>query len=267
MIDRRQVKQETKALLKTAHVNPKSMTVFYLGISMLLSTCTTFLPSVDVFTLALDTASVTLEPTLIAGTFISIFVNLMLQVLVAGYTLYCMGIFRNEKMDFTDLFDGFSFASKIICLMIFEFFYIWAWSLLFVFPGIMAAYRYRFAILNLCEHPEMSPLEAIALSKKQTKGYKLQVFMLDLSFVPWMFLAQLPAFAFYGTFFEFSFFTALTLPSVLMQTIVLGLWGLLVACFYLPLYQTSEIAYFEIAKQSSDATYVDRTPPNKEIWE
>ncbi|WP_409967333.1 DUF975 family protein [Bengtsoniella intestinalis] len=267
MIDRKQVKRENKQLLKTAQVSPKALTVFYLGISMFLSVCTTFLPSMSLFSLAFDMASVALEPLLIVGTFVSILVTLMLQVLTAGYTLYCMGIYKGEHMDFGNLFDGFAFASKIVSLMILEFFYVWAWSLLFVFPGIIAAYRYRFALLNLCENPELSAGEALALSKKQTKGYKLQVFMLDLSFIPWMLLAQLPTFVLYGSAFEVVSIASLIPQSLLVQNLIIGLWSLVVMCFYLPLYQTSEVAYFEIAKESFNGNYNHRNDPDKEIWE
>ena len=55
----------------------------------------------------------------------------------------------------------------------------------------MAAYRYRFAILNLLENPNLSPLDAIGMSKEQTYGFKLDLFILDLSFLGWAILSGL----------------------------------------------------------------------------
>lgn len=58
-------------------------------------------------------------------------------------------------------------------------------------PGIVAAYRYRFAMLNLCENPEIGVMEALNMSKAQTLGFKWQLFVLDLSFIGWNILVSL----------------------------------------------------------------------------
>jgi hypothetical protein len=50
--------------------------------------------------------------------------------------------------------------------------FIFLWSLLFVIPGIIAAYRYRFAMYNLCENPDLIIVESLDMSKRQTEGYK-----------------------------------------------------------------------------------------------
>ena len=57
--------------------------------------------------------------------------------------------------------------------------------------GIVAAYRYRFAMLNLCENPEIGVMEALNMSKAQTLGFKWQLFVLDLSFIGWNILVSL----------------------------------------------------------------------------
>ena len=72
-----------------------------------------------------------------------------------------------------------------------QYIFVFLWTLLFIVPGIVAAYRYRFAILNLCENPEIGVMEAINMSKAQTAGFKWQLFVLDLSFIGWALLASL----------------------------------------------------------------------------
>lgn len=57
--------------------------------------------------------------------------------------------------------------------------------MLFVIPGIIAVYRYSFAIWNLCQNPELGVMEALNRSKRQTIGYKGQLFGLHLSFIGW----------------------------------------------------------------------------------
>ena len=94
-------------------------------------------------------------------------------------------------MPYLTLFDGFSFAGKLILLALVRYIFVFLWSLLFVVPGIIAAYRYRFAVYNLCENPEMGVMDAINMSKAQTAGFKWQLFVLDLSFIGWSILCGL----------------------------------------------------------------------------
>ena len=90
-----------------------------------------------------------------------------------------------EEMPYESLFDGFTFAGKVIALYIVEGFFVALWSMLFVIPGIIAVYRYSFAIWNLCQNPELGVMEALNRSKRQTIGYKGQLFGLHLSFIGW----------------------------------------------------------------------------------
>ena len=115
----------------------------------------------------------------------------MTNILQAGFTTYCLAIRRGKEMPLSTLFDGFSIAGKLILLEIVMGVFIFLWTLLFIVPGIVAAYRYRFAILNLCENPEIGVMEAIKMSKAQTAGFKWQLFVLDLSFIGWGLLASL----------------------------------------------------------------------------
>ena len=62
---------------------------------------------------------------------------------------------------------------------------VFLWSLLLFIPGIIAAYRYRFAYYNILTDGSLSASEAIALSSRQTAGMKMDLFVLDLSFIGW----------------------------------------------------------------------------------
>lgn len=250
MIDRAQVKQDARTRLNTAQVSPKKMTLLYLGIVAVLSTASSLLPSISLLDLAWNLSPIDATPLLIGGTFVSIMVTLMSQVLFAGYILYCMAVSRKEYVPFASLFDGFAFASKIISLMILEFLFIWLWSMLLFFPGIIAAYRYRFALLNLCQNPELTPHEALNLSKAQTNGYKMQLLMLDISFLPWLILGEVA----YGLLLGLAY-ASFPIPEVWLQMAITSLWSMLIASFYLPVYQTSEILYFNIATQPQNTDF------------
>ena len=123
--------------------------------------------------------------------FVSVVTTLTGLILDAGQVLYHLGVRRGEEMPYATLFDGFGFIGKLILLNIVITLYVFLWSMLFIIPGIIAGYRYRFAIYNLCENPDMGVMEAISMSKAQTAGYKGDLFLLDLTFIGWNLLCSL----------------------------------------------------------------------------
>ncbi len=102
------------------------------------------------------------------------------------------------------------------------------------------------------------------MSKQQTLGYKGQLFMLDLSYIGWLLLASLTSVVQTGYIYACIFqdpgyylanpaqVYAITLPMPVGLQVVLGcVWPLLVALFYLPVYQCTELGYFDTAKHTS----------------
>ena len=180
MPNRAELKQQARELLQTAQVSPKGLTALYCGLTLVLNL-------LDYFAGSLIPGG---APEVLT-TFVSIFTNLAGWILAAGFTLYCMGIRRHEVTEYGTLFDGFSFTGKLILLALVRYIFVFLWSMLFIIPGIIAAYRYRFAVYNLCEDPEMGVMDAINMSKAQTAGFKWQLFVLDLSFLGWQILCGL----------------------------------------------------------------------------
>ncbi|MUU10828.1 MAG: DUF975 family protein [Oscillibacter sp.] len=249
LIDRKHLKQEMKELLRSAQVSPRGMTCLYLALVLVLNLADSFMGLMN--------------PGLL-GTFISILTGLMSMVLASGFVMYCMAIRRGERAEYLTLFDGFSFVGKVILLNIVIYLFTFFWSLLFVIPGIIAAYRYRFALYNLYENPGIGVMEALNMSKQQTLGYKGQLFMLDLSYIGWLLLASLTSVVQTGYIYACIFqdpgyylanpaqVYAITLPMPVGLQVVLGcVWPLLVALFYLPVYQCTELGYFDTAKHTS----------------
>jgi len=200
-IDRKTVKADAKQLIRTGRRSVLGMTAVYMLITLIIS--------------GIDAAFTHFEIPMAA--FITVLVALIACVLSAGYVIFCMGIRQGEEMPFSSLFDGFGFAGKIIVLNLLMYLYIMLWTMLFFIPGIIAAYRYRFALYNLMENPDLTPSQAIALSKLQTNGMKGQLFVLDLSFVGWALL------------------TGLTFG-------ILGIW-------LTPYMQLADLDYYEVGKQ------------------
>ena len=250
LIDRKKLKEEVRELLSGAQVSPRAMTALYAGLLLILNLVCAF----------------TGEG--ILSTFVSILTSLLSVLLGAGFAMYCMAIRRGDRAEYLTLFDGFSFVGKLIALTIVTYAFIWLWSMLFVIPGIVAAYRYRFAAYNLYENPGISVMEALEMSKRQTMGYKGQIFALDLSYIGWTLLASLPAmvemgmmyYAMFSSYYDYmtgaisvmpTDFTASVILPAWLWTLICGLWSMAVSLFYLPHFQCVELGYFETAKRTS----------------
>ncbi len=80
---------------------------------------------------------------------------------------------------------------KALWLRVLRCLIILAWSLLFIVPGIIAAYRYAMADYALSENPAMSVTDALRESARMMRGNKWKLFCLRLSFIGWHLLCGL----------------------------------------------------------------------------
>jgi len=62
------------------------------------------------------------------------------------------------------------------------------WTLLFIIPGIIKKYAYTFVPYILADNPGIEPDRAIRISMDMTQGHKLDMFILNLSFLGWYIL-------------------------------------------------------------------------------
>lgn len=198
MLNRIELKLNAKAITKSARVSAYQMTLLYLVIRFVLGLADNYVSAdegtwVEIGDMQFQVQSLfhhAAFPTPVV-VFVSVLVWLLGCVLAAGYVLYHQGVRRGEEMPISSLFDGFGFVGKIVLLNLVMTVFIALWSMLFIIPGIIAGYRYRFALYNLCENPELGVMDALNMSKAQTKGYKLDLFVLDLTFIGWSLLCGL----------------------------------------------------------------------------
>ena len=221
-LDRAALKCEAKDLIRTARVSPIKMTLLLLAISLVLDLLDTALTSLTGRIVGVAFVSVS---------FASILIGLITQVLSAGYCCYCLGIHRREEMPYESLFDSFAFAGRVIALVIVKGIFILLWSLLLVIPGIIAAYRYSFAMWNLCQDPTIGVMEALERSKRQTKGYKWQFFVLQLSFLGWALLSGVIA-----SFYEMVVIRRIpdSFPGIMLGTLIYFALSALVQIYLQP---------------------------------
>ena len=119
----------------------------------------------------------------------------ILSVAMAGWFYR---VFRGENLTINDWFTGMfdDFGRKWLG-MFWAALKVFLWSLLLVIPGIIAAYRYSMAVYIMLDDPSKSPMQCIRESKEMTRGYKGQLFVLDLSFIGWAILSIIPFVAIY----------------------------------------------------------------------
>lgn len=66
--------------------------------------------------------------------------------------------------------------------------FICLWSLLLIVPGIIKAYAYSMTAYIAEDNPELGPKECLDQSQAMMQGHKMDLFILDLSYIGWILL-------------------------------------------------------------------------------
>lgn len=129
---------------------------------------------------------------LIAGAILgvsSVVVLIVCGIIMLGEAKYYLQCSRQEiAVDKIEvLFDGIKDEiGQNILLGVLVSLYVFLWSLLLVIPGIIKSYAYSMAFYLKVDHPEYTAKQAIKESEQLMYGHKMQLFLLDLSFVGWI---------------------------------------------------------------------------------
>ena len=95
----------------------------------------------------------------------------------------------NDELDNYNLFKGFKSNYKNIVVVNFmKSLYVALWTLVFIVPGIIKSYQWRYTHQILEEHPDWDYKKVLEASENMTNGHKMDLFVLDLSFIGWYFL-------------------------------------------------------------------------------
>lgn len=94
---------------------------------------------------------------------------------------------------------------NVVKIMFLRDLYTSLWTLLLIIPGIVKGLEYTMIPFILAENPEVDTRDAFALTKDMMSGGRLQMFLLQLSFIGWYLLETL------GIFFLVRFFGMLGL--------------------------------------------------------
>lgn len=113
--------------------------------------------------------------------------------LAVGTALVFLALARGEgEVKLEKLFDPFTtdFLGSFLLGLLMALFTA-LWTLLFIIPGIVKGYAYAMAPYIKADHPEMDALTCIKESQNMMKGHKMDLFILDLSFIGWLIVGAL----------------------------------------------------------------------------
>jgi uncharacterized membrane protein len=112
---------------------------------------------------------------------------------LVGKSSYFIQNGLNGEGKFSLLFSVFKKGQylSVVKTMIIKDLFVILWTLLFIVPGIIKSYSWRMVPYILAENPNMNYKDALNLSEGMTDGEKLNMFVMDLSFIGWWILGVL----------------------------------------------------------------------------
>lgn len=108
--------------------------------------------------------------------------------LTMGVYAYFTAIQRGENPSWRIVFSQLPHWWRNVRMFLAMGLFIFLWSMLFIFPGIVAAISYTLVPYLLLDHQSMGVMEGIRTSKNMMQGKKGFYFFLSLSFFGWMLL-------------------------------------------------------------------------------
>ena len=113
--------------------------------------------------------------------------------LIYVFVVKLMSLVReNKPLALNDFINTFKVKySRALPVMGLTFVYIFLWTLLLIIPGIIKSYSYALTVYISEDNPDLTPEECINKSIEMMNGNKWKLFLLDLSFIGWLFLSIL----------------------------------------------------------------------------
>ena len=110
-----------------------------------------------------------------------------------GFQTLFLGAVRGGEATAKDMFEGYNkeLFSRVLTTTLLYYVYVFLWSLLLLIPGCIKSYSYAMTPYILKDNPEMKNNAAIEESMRIMNGHKLELFLLDLSFIGWALLSLL----------------------------------------------------------------------------
>lgn len=110
-----------------------------------------------------------------------------------GATFLFWDVFKGKYPEINTLFETLKDYARYLVGILLVFVYTFLWTLLLIVPGIIKGLSYSMTFYIMRENPEMKGEQAIQHSMAMMQGRKMDLFLLELSFIGWALLAVLTA--------------------------------------------------------------------------
>ena len=119
------------------------------------------------------------------------FIRFFLQPFNSGLCIMFIDIHKDIPADIHTVFTDTMSRNYLRYLggYLWEHLFISLWSLLLWVPGIIKHYAYSMNRYIIAEYKTVSVIRALDISKRMTRGYKMELFFFDLSFIGWFLLS------------------------------------------------------------------------------
>ena len=113
----------------------------------------------------------------------------LIPPIAIGLTMFYLGVWRAENPPFETLFAAFRRYTQALVGMLWMYLWTFLWSLLFLIPGVIKSYAYSMTPYLLADYPDLDPREALKVSMAITAGHKMEIFVMQVSFLGWLILS------------------------------------------------------------------------------
>ena len=107
-----------------------------------------------------------------------------------GFSVAILRFHRNREETIKEMISaGFQEDyARVLGIELLKAVFILLWALLLIVPGIIKAYSYAMTEFIAEDNQELGPNECIERSKTMMDGHKMDLFLLDLSYIGWILL-------------------------------------------------------------------------------
>ena len=108
--------------------------------------------------------------------------------LTIGQCKFFINLANRSNPKFSDLWYGFNNILKAIGVTLLVGIIVSIGTILLIIPGIILSFMYSQVYYIMAEYPEMSIIDCLKESSRIMKGHKMDLFVLELSFLGWVIL-------------------------------------------------------------------------------
>ena len=123
---------------------------------------------------------------------VSALLSYLLAIVSFGYLLLLYRAVHGQEPSPGMLLDGFALWLKVLLVELISRLVVTLGLWAFLVPGLLVFYSYRMAPYLLASHPDYGVVDCLRESRQRMRGHRIELFLLDLSFLGWLLLSLVP---------------------------------------------------------------------------